>query len=233
MQRVVCAVDLSEDSVELLQYAHTIVQRYGGCLTVLHAVPTFDAIETHAGDWFDPVTVVRPLRRDAVIERMRLMVVAAGISHDRVRCEAEAGRAAPTIVGRALALVADTIVLGAHARHGAERLLLGSTTDAVLRHAPCDVLTVPPQCATSQNRLRRSSAASISRRDRETRCVQPSAWPIGVTPVSLSYTPSSGSSKSRARIGSTSISEISSPASSTTHSSTPTHWSAKRRPPTR
>jgi len=129
------------------------VQWYGGCLTVLHAVPTFDAIETHPGDWFDPITVVYPMRRDAVIERVGQMVVAAGIPHDRVRCEAEAGVAAPTIVGPALALRADTVVLGMHAGHDAERLLLGSTADAVLRRAPCDVLTVPPHCATAQKSI--------------------------------------------------------------------------------
>jgi universal stress protein A len=35
----------------------------------------------------------------------------------------------------------DLIVLGSHGRHGVE-LLLGSTANAVLHHAPCDVLAV-------------------------------------------------------------------------------------------
>jgi len=36
----------------------------------------------------------------------------------------------------------DLIVLGTHRRTGLRRLLLGSVTDQVVRHAPCPVLTV-------------------------------------------------------------------------------------------
>ena len=38
---------------------------------------------------------------------------------------------------------ADLIVLGTHGRGGIKRLLLGSTAESVLRHAPCPVLVVP------------------------------------------------------------------------------------------
>jgi nucleotide-binding universal stress UspA family protein len=37
---------------------------------------------------------------------------------------------------------ADLIVLGSHGRKGLERLLMGSVSDAVVRHAPCSVLVV-------------------------------------------------------------------------------------------
>jgi nucleotide-binding universal stress UspA family protein len=39
---------------------------------------------------------------------------------------------------------ADLLVLGTHARRGAQRLLLGSVAEAVLRHAPCATLVIPP-----------------------------------------------------------------------------------------
>jgi len=146
VKRVLCAIDLSDASVALLAHAAAIVRSSGGSLAVLHVVPTFDAVETHPGEWFDPVRIVYPLRREEVMERVRQAVLAAGIGDDEVRCEAEAGEPAAVIVARALALRADTIVLGTHARHGVERLL-GSTAEAVLRRAPCDVLTVPPPYA--------------------------------------------------------------------------------------
>ena len=156
MKRVLCAVDLSDLSVELLECAATIVQWYGGCLTILHVVPTFDAVERHPGEWFDPVTVVYSMRPDEVIEHMRQAAAAAGIPDDRVRSEAESGEPGTTIVARALALRADTIVLGTRARRGLDRLL-GSVTDSVLRHAPCDVLTVPPRLSSAGGNVRAST----------------------------------------------------------------------------
>jgi len=37
---------------------------------------------------------------------------------------------------------ADLIIIGSHARTGVKRLMLGSTANAVLHGAPCDVLVV-------------------------------------------------------------------------------------------
>ena len=39
----------------------------------------------------------------------------------------------------------DLVVLGTSALHGFERLVFGSTAEAVLREASCPVLTVGPQ----------------------------------------------------------------------------------------
>lgn len=156
VQRVLCAIDLSDLSVELLGYAAAIVQRYHGRLTVLHVVPTFDAVERHSGEWFDPVTVAYTMRRDEVIEHMRQTAAAAGISDDRVRYESESGDPATTIVTRAHALQAETIVLGTRARRGLDRLL-GSVTDSVLRHTRCDVLTIPPGLSFAAGNARAST----------------------------------------------------------------------------
>ena len=57
MTRVLCAVGLFNISVQVLHYTQAIVQRYGGCLTMLHVVPTLGTIEARPGEWFDSVTV--------------------------------------------------------------------------------------------------------------------------------------------------------------------------------
>jgi nucleotide-binding universal stress UspA family protein len=46
------------------------------------------------------------------------------------------------IIERAAEWHADLIVLGSHGRRGASRLLLGSVTEFVARHAPCSVKIV-------------------------------------------------------------------------------------------
>jgi nucleotide-binding universal stress UspA family protein len=40
---------------------------------------------------------------------------------------------------------ADVIVVGSHGRGAIERLLLGSVSEQVVRHAPCPVLVVRPK----------------------------------------------------------------------------------------
>lgn len=145
MKRVLCAIDVSDVSVDLLQYAQTIVRWFGGCLTVLYVVPTSDAREMHAAELVD-----------RLVERVRLAVGGAGMGGDRVRCEVESGEPAKAIVARALAIHADTIALGTPERSGAEPALIGPLTDAVVRCAPCDVLTVPRRLSAARH-IRRPS----------------------------------------------------------------------------
>jgi nucleotide-binding universal stress UspA family protein len=55
---------------------------------------------------------------------------------------AEVGDAASTICSVAEDLHVDVIVVGSHGRSGVSRLLLGSTSEHIVRHAPCPVLVV-------------------------------------------------------------------------------------------
>ncbi|MGN6625488.1 MAG: universal stress protein, partial [Tepidisphaeraceae bacterium] len=52
------------------------------------------------------------------------------------------GQPAQEIVWCARNWRADLVVVGDHNRHAVTRFFVGSTTDAVLRHAPCPVLVI-------------------------------------------------------------------------------------------
>jgi nucleotide-binding universal stress UspA family protein len=52
------------------------------------------------------------------------------------------GEPATQIINQARALGSNLIVMGTHGRTGIGRLLLGSVAEAVLRRAPCPVLTL-------------------------------------------------------------------------------------------
>ena len=52
LQRVLCGIDLSDLSVTPLKIAATMQAWFGSCLTVLHVLPTFNAMEVHNGEWF-------------------------------------------------------------------------------------------------------------------------------------------------------------------------------------
>jgi nucleotide-binding universal stress UspA family protein len=129
--------------VRALAYAAAFVRWYDAHLTVLHVVPTFDPMQVR-GDLGDPVRVVTPVPREQVLTEMSRSLNLAAVS-PRATPIAEAGDPQATIIDQAVSTKADLIVMGTHGRRGFKRLLLGSVTEAILREAPCPVLTVPPQ----------------------------------------------------------------------------------------
>lgn len=73
------------------------------------------------------------------------------------------GREIPALAAE---IGADTIVLGSVHRRGIERLLMGSTAEAILQHTPCNVLAVKPSRSAedfrrwlSEQRLRASRSS--------------------------------------------------------------------------
>lgn len=62
----------------------------------------------------------------------------------RVNTSIEEGEPRTAIVDYAERVKADLIVVGSHGRRGLSRLLLGSVSEYVARHAPCSVEIVRP-----------------------------------------------------------------------------------------
>jgi nucleotide-binding universal stress UspA family protein len=84
--------------------------------------------------------------REQVLAEMSRSLDLAAVS-PRATPLADAGDPQATIIDQAVSKKADLIVMGTHGRRGFKRLLLGSVTEAVLREAPCPVLTVPPHAS--------------------------------------------------------------------------------------
>jgi nucleotide-binding universal stress UspA family protein len=142
-KQIICPVDFSESSVRALAHAAALARWYDAQLTVLHVVPTFEPVQVR-GDLGDSVRIVNPMPREQVLEEMSRSLNLAAVSPGAVPI-AESGDPQGTIIDQALSKKADLIVMGTHGRRGFKRLLLGSVTEAVLREAPCPVLTVPPR----------------------------------------------------------------------------------------
>ena len=67
---------------------------------------------------------------------------AAALSSKQIEKRVEVGDVANTVCHVAEKVGADVIVVGSHGRTGFGRLLLGSVSEHVVRHAPCPVLVV-------------------------------------------------------------------------------------------
>jgi nucleotide-binding universal stress UspA family protein len=75
----------------------------------------------------------------AELENFRAGLPSCFLAHDTVVAE---GRPAEQIIAQILERAIDLVVLGSRSRGAVKRLLLGSTTEQVLREAPCSVLIV-------------------------------------------------------------------------------------------
>lgn len=123
-RQVLVAVDFSEASERALGVAREYAVAFGARLHLLHVVPPTT----------DPVP------------QPRLEALAAGLAGAvPVTTAVASGLPAAQIVRYAARNGIDLIVLGTHGRTGFSRALLGSVAEAVVRTAPCPVLTVPAQ----------------------------------------------------------------------------------------
>jgi nucleotide-binding universal stress UspA family protein len=81
------------------------------------------------------------------IEEARDELAREGVKIDVFVAE---GSAPEVICERAKGTHADLIVMGTHGHTGVKHVLFGSIAERVVRTAPCSVLTVNPQPASSQ-----------------------------------------------------------------------------------
>jgi nucleotide-binding universal stress UspA family protein len=144
---ILCPIDFSDTSMRSLAHGAALATWYNAQMTVLHVAPTFEPMQVR-GDLGQPVHLVTPVSTEDVLDELRRALERTA-TPPKASFAAVAGDAATMIVDHALAVSADLIVIGTHGRRGFRRLLLGSVTEAVLHHASCPVLTVPPRAGSS------------------------------------------------------------------------------------
>lgn len=150
---ILCPIDFSDCSGVALEHAIALARRHSSEVVALHAVlpawPPLEGSLRHA-----PSEVAEPGAREKAMERLEAFVAnalrAAG-SEARVRSMVVDGFPIDAILDAEKSLSADLLVLGTHGFGFAERLVLGSVTERVLRRATKPVLTVPrAACASPQ-----------------------------------------------------------------------------------
>ena len=141
IRSILVPIDFSPASEKALAYAVPLAKLCGAKLTLLHvlepiATPDFAAF---------PLA----LDNDKAVRASRLQLerVAADL---KLRSLAEKflvrnGRAFNEITSAARTLKTDLIVISTHGRTGLKHVLMGSTAEKVVQHAPCPVLVVRPK----------------------------------------------------------------------------------------
>lgn len=138
LKRILVPVDFSDCSKKALDYAVPFARQFGANVTLLFVVQPYM-----------PVSDMVPLDVAAIEGRMKetgdkeLAALKKTIEPD-VKAETAIRVGSPhvEIVRAARELEVDLIILSTHGRTGFSHVLMGSTTERVVRHANCPVLVL-------------------------------------------------------------------------------------------
>jgi nucleotide-binding universal stress UspA family protein len=142
-KKIVCPIDFSEYSSEIVAYAVSIAKKFDAELHLFHVIPNLNYFTPYES-FLTPENLVAieknigtEVDRDfgKIMEKIDIPVkkiIKTGVTFveiiDYVKTEG-----------------IDLIVMGTHGRSGIEHILIGSVAEKVVRKAPCPVLTIRPK----------------------------------------------------------------------------------------
>ena len=142
IENILVPVDFSDHSSNAVAYARQLGTLYGAKLQLLHAIeePVYPYFYTPAGGYSVPKQL-EELRGKAEEALEKVLDEAPGppIEVDKF---VVTGRPSTEVARFAVENDTDMIVIATHGLSGIERLLLGSTSEQVVRLAECPVFTV-------------------------------------------------------------------------------------------
>jgi len=137
-KRVLFATDFDEVGINAAQKAKKIAEESGAQLFLVHVV---EAIPAYAYPGFAGFAEVEVAIREQADKELTALAKKLGV--DKKHQLLEFGSIKNEVLRVAQEHQIDLIVTGSHGKHGLA-LLLGSTAEAILHGAQCDILTVCP-----------------------------------------------------------------------------------------
>jgi universal stress protein A len=139
IKTVLVPTDFSECSRKALRYAVPLARQFGAKIVLVHIAQCH-----YVGSEIDDLELAQFEKRIVADyqERLEKMAAEQGARDLPFETIAWVGKVVPEIISAAKATKADLIVISTHGGACAGKLDLGSTTERVVRHAPCPVLVV-------------------------------------------------------------------------------------------
>ncbi|MFO8085454.1 MAG: universal stress protein [Desulfobacterales bacterium] len=153
LKKMVVGCDLSSEISPALEYARYFARFFNAEIHLLHTMESpvnEDIVDRTEGSYGE----VQQRLRQRIYDRLLNLCADKGDSDLTFKIVLETGLPEEALSRYARQQSADLMIVGLK-RHGAlEKILVGSTTEAVIRHSPCPVLVVPPDVAPKK-RFRR------------------------------------------------------------------------------
>jgi universal stress protein A len=140
IKSILVPIDFSVSSKKALAYAIPFAEEFGAKLTLLHVV---EPVATPDFANSSPLLMENDKAMAACKAKLELLIKQEAIDPKIVEKKlVRQGRSFHEIADAARTLKVDLIVISTHGYTGLKHALLGSTTERVVRHAPCPVLVV-------------------------------------------------------------------------------------------
>jgi len=137
IRKILVPIDFSPCSTAAVIYAATLADELGASVDVLHVIPSYDDFNVGSSVPSAPDALEQAERRmERAIERV-LPFLAGRLSHRTLH-----GDPIKIIMETAGTGGYDLVLMGTHGRIGRLHAMVGSVAEAVVRNAPCPVLTV-------------------------------------------------------------------------------------------
>jgi nucleotide-binding universal stress UspA family protein len=139
---ILCPIDFSDFSTAAYQYALSLADYYKASLVALHVVEHWKyPFADYAACEVDYQKFSKALNEGGEV-RLRRFAKENSATGVEPRLVVHQGNAPSCILSFAEKQQMEVIVMGTHGRRGFDRVVLGSTTDRVMRQATCPVLVV-------------------------------------------------------------------------------------------
>ena len=142
-KKILCPLDFSEFTDEIVNYAVNIAGKFGAVLHFLHVIPNLN--------YYTPYESF--LTPENLIALENNIEAEVGRDFDKIMKKIDipakkiikSGAPFVEIIDYVKAESIDLVVMGTHGRSGIEHILIGSVAEKVVRKSPCPVLTIRPR----------------------------------------------------------------------------------------
>jgi nucleotide-binding universal stress UspA family protein len=142
IKTILCAVDFSEYSRQVADYARSMAEKFDAKVICLYAAPS---LNQYVG-FHVPPSSIESFVGEIVTGAEETMNNFINENFEGVNVEGRVvtGYAAEEILGVSDGEDVDMVVMGTHGRRGIDRILFGSVAEKVVKSAKCPVLTIRP-----------------------------------------------------------------------------------------